>query len=130
MAEPAPPHGAAPVPRGRHAPPLEVRVEEQRHRRDGYEALVARGLAAFFSILAAHPDQAQTLLVEIVGAGPRAIARRDAIMDRFATLLLRDSALLQLVARQLRTGQPAHPRDVAPTPERVIHGVLHQASRA
>ncbi|MCW3011454.1 MAG: TetR/AcrR family transcriptional regulator [Solirubrobacterales bacterium] len=209
-----------PVPRGRHAPPLEVRVEVQRVRlftaaaavfaRVGfadasaeavsreagmskatfyehfankeecilalfdqsrayvlsemeraagspddvasYREWVRRSLAAFVDILAVHPDQAQTLLVEIIGAGPRAIARRDAVMDLFARLLLRDNALIaprfgtpqfasqddafacigavfEVVSRQLRTGQPEDIRAVAPILERVILGVLHESER-
>jgi AcrR family transcriptional regulator len=215
-----PPAAQPPVPRGRHAPPLEVRVEVQRRRlftaasavfaRSGfadasaeaiareagmskatfyehfankeecilalfdnardyvlvemsraigspddvedYEAWVARSLKAFLGILAAHPAQAQTLLVEIIGAGPRAVACRDAVMDQFAGLLLRDNArvaprfgcptfasqddafacigaIFEVVSRQLRTGQPADIRAVGPTLARVIHGVLHEAAR-
>ena len=120
---------------------------------ESYEAWVARSLTAFLEILAAHPDQAQTLLVEIIGAGPRAVACRDAVMDRFASRLLRDNAQVaprfghptfasqddafacigatfEVVSRQLRTGQPADIRDVGPTLARVIHGVLHEAARA
>ncbi len=220
MPDTAQPPAAAPVPRGRHAPPLEVRVEVQRHRLftaaatvfarvgfadasaeaisreagmskatfyehfankeecilalfdraadyvlhemachvgsadevESYEAWVARSLQAFLNILAAHPDQAQTLLVEVIGAGPRAGGRRDAIMDLFADLLLRDNAAVaprfgcptfasrddafacigatfEVVSRQLRTHQPTDIRDVAPTLARVIHGVLHEAAR-
>ena len=142
--------GPAPVPRGRHAPPLEVRLETQRMRlfeaaarafaRSGYaeasaesisreagmskatfyahfankeecilalfdeaarvvlEAMAAAardagtdpadrmraGLRAFLDSVAGHPDEAQTLLVEIIGAGPRAAERRDAILALFA----------------------------------------------
>ncbi len=216
MPDPAPLPDALPLPRGRHAPPREVRVVIQRRRLfaaagsvfarvgyadasaemvsreagmskatfyehfankeecilalfdlaaeymvremaralgspdevDSYEAWVARSLAAFLGILAAHPDQAQTLLVEIIGAGPRAVARRDAVMDLFAHLLHRDNAqvaprfdhptfasrddafacvgaMFELISRQLRTGRLI--RDVAPTLERVVHGVLQQA---
>lgn len=210
-----------PVPRGRHAPPIAVRVEAQGHRlftaagavfaRVGYadataeaisreagmskatfyehfankeecivalfdraaeyvlremarqlgspdevvsyEEWIARSVSSFLGILAAHPDSAQTLLVEIIGAGPRAVARRDDVVDRFTDLLLRDNAAVaprfghpcfasredayacvgatfELVSRQLRTGQPADPRDLGPALGRVIHGVLHEAARA
>src|SRR6476660_4164451 len=133
------------VPRGRHAPPLEVRLEIQRERlfeaaaavfaRAGYaeasaeaisreagmskatfyehfankeecilalfdaaadvilramgeaagaagtdpQARLRGGVRAFLEALATHPDEAQTLLVEIIGAGPRAAERRDTI---------------------------------------------------
>ncbi len=209
----------APVPRGRHAPPLEVRVEAQRIRlfnaaaavfarvgyaeasaesisreagmskatfyehfankeecilslfdqsadyvtarmgaavgaRDevtDYDRAVRRSMQAFLEILAEHPDRAQTLLVQIIGAGPSALARRDAVMDLFARLMYRDNvelaarlgnptfaspedayacigAIFEVVSRQLRTGTPADIREVAPTLERVILGVLY-ASR-
>jgi hypothetical protein len=35
---------------------------------------------AFLQTLADFPDESQTLLVEIVGAGPRAMERRDAAL--------------------------------------------------
>jgi AcrR family transcriptional regulator len=95
-----------------------------------YEEWIARSLSAFLGILAAHPDAAQTLLVEIIGAGPQAVARRDSIMDHFSALLVRDNArtaprfghprfasrddayacigaIFELVSRQLRTGRPS-----------------------
>ena len=146
------------VPRGRHAPPLEVRVGVQRRRlleaaaavfaERGYaegsaeaisreagmskatfyehfankeecilvlfdeaatevmRAMAAAGEApglrrrsrrasrpaprAFLQTLAEHPEYAQTLLVEIIGAGPRAAARRDAILQTFADAMYRD----------------------------------------
>ena len=220
MSDAPPMPAAAPVPRGRHAPPLEVRVEVQRRRlltaagavfaRVGYadasaEAIsreagmskatfyehfankeecilalfdhaaayvleemtrelgspddvssydewIERSLASFLGILAAHPDSAQTLLVEIIGAGPRAVARRDETMDLFAGLLLRDNARLgprfghptfasrddafacvgaifEVVSRQLRTGQPADIRELGPTLERLLLGVSREAAR-
>src|SRR4051794_41614955 len=133
---------AGSVPRGRHAPPLEVRQDRQRRRlneaaakvfaRVGYADATAEaiareagmskatfyehfdnkedcilalfdsatqtllgaiagvdaaegaakkdpharyreGIVAFLEVLAANPDYAQTLLTEIIGAGPRAI---------------------------------------------------------
>src|SRR3954454_17039347 len=57
-----------------------------------YEERVRGGIHAFLEILARYPDSAQTLLVEIIGAGPRAAERRDAILDLFADGLLRDNA--------------------------------------
>src|SRR5215213_10248675 len=127
------------APRGRHAPPLEVRQDRQRARlfaaasavfaRNGFadataEAIareagmskatfyehfgnkeecilalfdaaidhggdtpqgrVGAGVRAFLGVVDAFPDQAQTLLVEIIGAGPRAAERRDAALTRVA----------------------------------------------
>src|SRR3712207_2135666 len=143
---------AASVPRGRHAPPLEVRLERQRARlfaaaaavfaRVGYaeasaEAIsreagmskatfyehfankeecilalfdasaagvrdavvtatttgdstplrVRQGVRAFLTAVVAFPDHARTLLVEIIGAGPRAAERRDAVLQDFADII-------------------------------------------
>ena len=71
------------------------------HARDGggaddeghasYDERVAAGVRAFLETLAEYPDSAQTLLVEIIGAGPRAAARRDAILEAFADALYRDN---------------------------------------
>ena len=201
------------VPRGRHAPPLEVRLGVQRRRllasaaavfaRRGYadataesiareagmskatfyehfsnkeEAILAlfdaaaevvaermaeavaatpddpwrrvqAALRAFLETIAEHPEASQTLLLEIVSAGPRATERRDAIMERFASGLDAENAraherfgaprfaspedafavagaVVELASRQLRLG---HPRDVpalAPVIERLILGLL------
>ncbi|MDQ4042022.1 MAG: TetR/AcrR family transcriptional regulator [Actinomycetota bacterium] len=206
------------VPRGRHAPPLEVRVGVQRHRlfkaaaivfaRKGYaeasaeaisreagmskatfyehfankeecllalfdeaatevvramgqaiqempttyEERVGGGLCAFLSTLAKYPNSAQTLLVSIMGAGPRALARRDAIMDLFADGLYRDNArvapqlgaptfasrddafacigaITELVARQLRVGSSDDLVGLEPVLARVILGTLAQSLR-
>jgi AcrR family transcriptional regulator len=213
-----------PVPRGRHAPPLEVRLERQRGRlfdaaavvfaRVGYaeasaEAIsreagmskatfyehfankeecilalfdaaarrvreavavatgvdsaslvqgstpqerVLGGVRAFLSAIDAYPDYARTLLVEIIGAGPRATARRDAILEDFARLIdaqnavaherfgaarlasLDDAfaivgAIVELVSRHLRHARPADIRELEPVIARVVMGVVEQATR-
>src|SRR4051794_38291444 len=149
----------AAVPRGRHAPPLEVRLDVQRRRlfssaaavfaRWGYaeasaeaisreagmskatfyehfankeECLLAlfdtgveevmrslgeaseglevdsydervRGVnRAFLGALAAHPDYTYTLMVTILGAGPRAAARRGEVLEAFAESLYQANA--------------------------------------
>ncbi len=213
--------GTAPLPRGRHAPPLEVRVKVQRARlfaaaagvfarngyadataeaiareagmskatfyehfankeecllaifdvaaaqvaraldaghglgRDGeapasYEDVVRGGLRAFLSTLATYPAESRTLLVEGIAAGPRAAARRDAMLDAFAERLQRDNAtfaprfgapvfaspddaftivggIVEVVSRQLRTHQPRDIRDLEPTLLRLVFGVTAQA---
>jgi AcrR family transcriptional regulator len=210
MAQPPDPQT---VPRGRHAPPLEVRLSVQRRRlfeaaaavfarvgyaeasaeaisreagmskatfyehfankeecilalfdeaatevtralvnapgddAHSYEDRVRGGIHAFLGILAEYPDSTQTLLVEIIGAGPRAAERRDAILDLFADGLLRDNArmavkfgnprfaskddafaiigaIVELVSRQLRTGVPARLADLEPVILRLITGLL------
>jgi AcrR family transcriptional regulator len=209
---------AAPLPRGRHAPPLEVRIGVQRARlfaaaaavfarsgyaeataegiareagmskatfyehfankeecllalfdaasdevlramragagpREGvasYEEWLRRGLRAFLETLAAYPSESRTLLVEVIGAGPRAAARRDAFLDAFAEVIHRDNAdnapafgaplfasmddaftviggIAEVVSRQLRTQQPADIRDVEPTLLRLMFGIIAQA---
>jgi len=188
-----------PVPRGRHAPPLEIRLERQRERlfaaaasvfaRVGYaeasaeaisraagmskatfyehfankeecilalfdaaaeqldvaigaaadahgddgQARVRAGVGAFLAALELYPDQARTLLVEIIGAGPRAVQRRDEVMERFAKLIherrrtpsLEDAyavvgATVELASRQLRHGRPADMRELEPVIGRLL----------
>jgi AcrR family transcriptional regulator len=204
----------ATVPRGRHAPPLEIRLSRQRRRlfaaasavfsRVGYadataeaiareagmskatfyehfgnkeECIVAlfdtatevvldamRGAAetsisepaeervraligAFLQALADFPDEAQTLLVEIVGAGPQAMERRDRALDAVAQYIddinAEDAergvvprlgsphdafaivgAVVELASRQIRTGRPADIRELEPVVERLALGLL------
>jgi len=205
---------ASPVPRGRHAPPLEIRLSVQRRRlfeaaaavfarkgyaastaeaisreagmskatfyehfankeeciialfdeaatevmrqmsqatslskADTYEEYVSLSVRAFLETIAAWPATAQTLLVEIIGAGPRAARRRDAILDAFADGLLRDNrraaprfgaptfasreeafacigGIVELASRQLRTGTPEDIRELEPVMTRLILGML------
>src|SRR3954462_289987 len=219
MAESDAPRTTVPtvVPRGRHAPPLEVRLTVQRRRlfeaaatgfaQRGYadataeaisreagmskatfyehfankeEAILAlfdeaatevmrqmaiaaqtdagdyaehlaQGTRAFLRTLAEWPDAAQTLLVEIIGAGPRATERRDAILDAFADAIHRDNeriaprygaprfasrddafacvgAIVELASRQLRTGKPGDIRELEPVIDRLMLGILQQAA--
>jgi AcrR family transcriptional regulator len=207
------------VPRGRHAPPLEVRLDRQRRRlfaaaaavfsRVGYadataeaiareagmskatfyehfgnkeDCIVAlfdaatdvvldglRGAAArsvglapelrvraviygFLQVLADFPDEAQTLLVEIVGAGPRAQERRDRALDAIAGFIddfnredaaergaprlaspddafAITGAVVELASRQIRTGRPADIRELEPVVERLALGLMATADR-
>ena len=213
-----------PVPRGRHAPPLEVRLERQRRRlfdaaaavfsRVGYaeasaeaisreagmskatfyehfankeecilalfdaaservrgavevatgvegsamvegstpEERVLGGVRAFLAAIEAYPDYARTLLVEIIGAGPQANGRRDAILEDFARLIdhqnavaherfdagrlasLDDAfaivgAIVELVSRHLRHARPADIRELEPVIVRIVIGVVGQGAR-
>jgi AcrR family transcriptional regulator len=210
------------VPRGRHAPPLEVRQDLQRRRlndaaaavfaRTGYADATAEAIAreagmskatfyehfdnkedcilalfeaaterilgamtaagrdgggapvepaerqrrsvrALLDVMSEHPDYAQTLLVEIIGAGPRAMERRDALLQGFATFIdqrnVEDAeaglnprlaspddcyaivgAIFELVSRQIRTGTPADIRDLEPVIERLFGGMLAAAREA
>jgi hypothetical protein len=88
--------------------------------------------------------------VQIIGAGPRAAARRDAILDAFAESLYRDNqraapqydaptfaspddafavigASVELVSRSLRTGRPADVLALEPVITRLMLGVLQRA---
>jgi AcrR family transcriptional regulator len=193
------------VPRGRHAPPLEVRRERQRERllraaaevfarqsyaeasaeaiareagmskatfyehfkgkeacilalwdqaagfvltaaREGADragtdrrARMQSGIAAFLQVLAEHPAEARTLLVEIIGAGPEASARRDAVLQAFAEMLnngggfttFHDAfavvgAIAELASRQVRLGDPADPRELEPVVLRLLRGFLDE----
>ena len=205
-------------PRGRHAPPLEVRLDRQRRRlfaaaaavfaRTGYGEATAEAIAreagmskatfyehfdnkedcivalfdaaidvvvgamraagaahtdeapaprvraitqAFLGAIAQFPDEAQTVLVEIVGAGPRAMEHRDRALDsvaRYIDELNRADAergaaprlaspddafaivgaVVELASRQLRTGRPSRMAELEPVVERLILGLLHAAS--
>jgi AcrR family transcriptional regulator len=116
-----------------------------------YEERIRANVGSFLEILTQYPSTAQTLLVEVIGAGPRAAERRDAILDLFAEGLMRDNArmaerigaprftskddafaiigaIVELVSRQLRTGVPADVRQLEPVIERLIFGLLRTAS--
>jgi AcrR family transcriptional regulator len=206
------------APRGRHAPPLEVRKGHQRRRlfaaasavfaRSGYADATAESIAreagmskatfyehfdnkedcivalfdaaadsvitsmraaavppgddshgedpqaryraaigALLATLAAYPDQAQTLLVEIIGAGPRAIERRDRALNTIADYIdstnERDAArglvprlaspldafalvgaVVELASRQLRTRTPEQLSELEPVVQRLVIGIL------
>ncbi|MGZ4166360.1 MAG: TetR/AcrR family transcriptional regulator [Solirubrobacteraceae bacterium] len=105
------------------------------------------GTRAFLGALAEHPEFAQTLLVEIIGAGPRAAQRRDQILQAFAGVLDAENAAAarrglmgrfssphdafavvgaatELVSRQVRLGVPEHMLDLAPVIDHLIFGLL------
>jgi AcrR family transcriptional regulator len=109
------------------------------------------GMRAFLMALVEFPNEAQTLLVEIIGAGPAAAQRRDDILERFARVVDRENdrmartsglprfaspddafaivgAIVELASRQVRLGQPAHPLDLQPVIERFAVGLLGQAA--
>jgi AcrR family transcriptional regulator len=115
-----------------------------------YDERVAANIRAFLKTLARYPDSAQTLLVGIIGAGPRAAARRDAILDAFADALYRDNvrtapgfgaptfasrddafavigATVELVSRSLRQGKPGDVLALEPVIARLMLGVLDRA---
>jgi AcrR family transcriptional regulator len=108
------------------------------------------GTRAFLTALSEHPEFAQTLLVEIIGAGPGAAQRRDMIMQGFADVLDAENesgarrgligrfasphdsfavvgAITELVSRQVRLGVPENVLDLAPVIDRLIFGLLPAA---
>jgi AcrR family transcriptional regulator len=112
---------------------------------------ISAGVGAFLSALDAYPDHAKTLLVEIIGAGPRAAERRDAVLQTFAELIEQQNAvayerfgarrfaspddafaivgaIVELASRQLRTGRPEKISDLEPVIERLVNGVLDQGA--
>jgi AcrR family transcriptional regulator len=116
-----------------------------------YRSHVRAGLRGFLQTLADYPESAQTVLVEIIGAGPRAVERRDAILGAFADALYRDNlrvapshgaptfasrddafavigGIVELVSRHLRTGRPERMADLEPVIERLVFGVLTQGA--
>lgn len=109
------------------------------------------GTRAFLGALAQHPEFAQTLLVEIIGAGPRAAQRRDQVLEAFADVLDAENAaaarrgligrfrspydtfavvgaITELVSRQVRLGVPEQVLDLAPVIDRLIFGLLDAPS--
>ncbi len=114
------------------------------------EQRIMAGTRAFLAALSEHPEFAQTLLVEIIGAGPRAAARRDQLMQAFAGVLEAENAaaarrgligrfrspldtfavigaITELVSRQVRLGVPEDVLDLAPVIDRLILGLLPAA---
>ena len=119
----------------------------QEHGDDSPQGRVGASVRAFLDVVDAFPDQAQTLLVEIIGAGPRAAERRDAALTRVADYMYEANradaeagqvhrlaspldayaivgAIVELVSRQLRTKDPEHIRDLEPVLERLILGIV------
>jgi len=206
------------VPRGRHAPPLEVRLNVQRRRlfiaaaavfsRLGYADASAEAIAreagmskatfyehfankeecilqlaqlaaaaarnavaaavdpdeerfevrvearvrAFLGTIAAFPDVARVVIVEIIGVGPRGANQRDRMLHEFAEFLDEENAvahetygaprfaafddayaivgaIVELASRQLRTGVPEDIHELVPVVERVVAGALAQSPR-
>ena len=108
-------------------------------------------IRAFLTTLSEHPEFAQTLLVEIFGAGPNAARRRDESMQQYAELLDAENAaaaerglierfrsphdpiavvgaINELVSRQVRLGEPKDVLELAPVIDRVIAGLLAPAN--
>jgi AcrR family transcriptional regulator len=124
-----------------------MREAGERHPDAEPRVRVRASAEAFLAALEQFPDEAQTLLVEIVGAGPRAMARRDKALDDVAAYLddlnRRDharglaprfaspydafaiaGAVIELASRQIRTGRPERIAELEPVVERLAMGLL------
>ena len=109
------------------------------------------GTRAYLKAIAEHPEFARTLLVEIVGAGPTAMAKRDQGMQLFAAILDAENAaaanrglsprfasrydsyaivggITELVSRHVRLGEPEDVFELGPVIDRLIGGVLARGS--
>jgi AcrR family transcriptional regulator len=83
-----------------------------------FPARVAAGYRAFLEILAGSPEFAHMCIVEVLAAGPTAIAKRTAVMQEFALLISEN-------ANRSRRGQPV-PQVIADT---VVGGVYETIFR-
>ncbi len=109
------------------------------------------GTRAYLKAIAEHPEVARALLVEIVGAGPSAMAKRDQGMQLFAAILDAENAaaarrglsprfaspydsyaivggITELVSRHVRLGEPKNVLELGPVIDRLIGGVLARGS--
>jgi AcrR family transcriptional regulator len=123
-----------------------VRAARDVGSRDALQRMES-AVRAFLLSLAEHPEYAQTLLVEIIGAGPRAAQRRDQMVQDFADVLDAENAaaasrgliarfasphdsfaivgaITELISRQVRLGEPPNVLELAPVIDRLIEGVL------
>lgn len=102
---------------------------------------------AYLQAVAQEPEFAHVLVVEIIAAGPRAIAKRDHAMQLFADVLNAENAaaarrgtaprfasphdafaivggITELVSRYVRRREPKELLELAPVIDRLIEGVL------
>jgi AcrR family transcriptional regulator len=79
------------------------------------------GTAVYLQLLADNPAFARTFLIEVLGAGPAALARRDAVHERFAQRLAEAHAAITA-----EIGQPAEQSAHAPYIFRAAVGAIHE----
>jgi AcrR family transcriptional regulator len=107
---------------------------------------------AYLRAIAAEPDFTHVLVVEIIAAGPKAIAKRDQAMQLFADVLNAENAtaarrglgprfasphdafaivggITELVSRHVRRAEPRDVLELAPVIDRLIEGVLARSAR-
>jgi AcrR family transcriptional regulator len=106
---------------------------------------------AYLETVAANPELTHVLVVEIIAAGPKAMAKRDQSMQMFADLLDAENAIAakagagprfvsrhdayaivggitELISRQVRLGKPKDVLELSPVIDRLIDGVLASGS--
>jgi AcrR family transcriptional regulator len=124
-----------------------MRAQGAAHATDAPVERITASVRALLAAMASYPDEAQTLLVEMVGAGPRAMARRDAALDEVARYIDEANqvdadrgaaprlvsqhdafavvgAVVELASRQIRTGRPQDIRELEPVVDRLILGLI------
>lgn len=78
-----------------------------------WRAILDAAVAAYLGMLADHPDFARTFILDVLGAGPVAVARRRAVYDRFVDQY---RLLVWLRAKQ----EP----DAEASPDVFLHGLV------
>jgi AcrR family transcriptional regulator len=81
---------------------------------DAWSSRVARGLSVFLQLLASEPALAQVCIVEVLAAGPNALARRAASLEQFRGFLLPGS------------DQAEPPHEVTPLAAETIIGGVYE----
>jgi AcrR family transcriptional regulator len=81
-------------------------AEESARGEGGLLAAARAGTEVYLQLLADNPAFARTFLIEVLGAGPEALARRDAVHERFAQRLADGFAQITAAAGDLPTPGP------------------------
>lgn len=115
------------------------------------EERIRAGTRAMLEVVADNPAYSHTLLVEIMAAGPQAAGRRDQFVQTFADLLYAENAraaalglsprfaspydayaavgaIMELLSRQVRLGDPEDVLELTPVIDRLIGGVLRRSA--
>jgi AcrR family transcriptional regulator len=115
----------------------------------GGAARMQAATRAYLGAIAEEREFTKVLVVEIIAAGPRAIAKRDQAMQLFADVINAENAaaakrgaaprfasshdafaivggITELVSRHVTRGEPRDPLELAPVIDRLIEGVLAQ----
>lgn len=108
------------------------------------------GLDACLRLVESEPVVASVITTYAAGAGPKVLAMRDAVLEGYAETMYRQAAagvavtggpqfpsvedaygvacaILELIGRQLRTGQPATLRELEPVFHRLLFGAVTEA---